>query len=94
MSVHLSSIIGLNNNEHQVRNARKYTKKAELGDKISYVTGDFTKMDFPDNYFDAVCESSISFRARASIADACCRLYRIYMSRTDIRGGKNGNLCV
>ncbi|KAF7351331.1 Delta-sterol C-methyltransferase [Mycena sanguinolenta] len=49
-------IIGLNNNEFQVQRARKYTKKAGLEDQVTFVRGDFMKLEeqFGPNYFDAV----------------------------------------
>jgi len=50
------NIVGLNNNEFQVRRARQYTKEADLENQISFVTGDFMKLAdyFGENSFDAV----------------------------------------
>ncbi|KAJ7238970.1 S-adenosyl-L-methionine-dependent methyltransferase [Mycena rebaudengoi] len=49
-------IVGLNNNEFQVQRARKYTKHAGLQGQITFVCGDFMKLEeqFGKNYFDAV----------------------------------------
>jgi sterol 24-C-methyltransferase len=48
-------IVGLNNNEFQVQRARKYTKKAGLEGQVTFVRGDFMKLEeqFGPNYFDA-----------------------------------------
>ena len=48
-------IIGLNNNEFQVRRARKYTQKAGLENQVTFVKGDFMKLaeQFGENSFDA-----------------------------------------
>ncbi|KAJ7301844.1 delta-sterol C-methyltransferase [Mycena albidolilacea] len=49
-------IVGLNNNEFQVQRARRYTKRAGLEGKVTFVRGDFMKLEeqFGKNYFDAV----------------------------------------
>ncbi|ODV61991.1 sterol 24-C-methyltransferase [Ascoidea rubescens DSM 1968] len=47
-------IIGLNNNDYQIQRANNYAAKNNLTDKLTYVKGDFMKMDFPENSFDAV----------------------------------------
>ncbi|CAK5262021.1 unnamed protein product [Mycena citricolor] len=48
-------IVGLNNNEFQVQRARKYTKKAALNEQVTFVRGDFMKLEeqFGPNSFDA-----------------------------------------
>jgi sterol 24-C-methyltransferase len=48
-------IVGLNNNEFQVQRARKYTKQAGLQGQVTFVRGDFMKLEeqFGANYFDA-----------------------------------------
>ncbi|AET39143.1 sterol 24-C-methyltransferase Ecym_4063 [Eremothecium cymbalariae DBVPG len=47
-------VVGLNNNDYQIMRGNYYNKKYNLGDQISYVKGDFMKMDFADNTFDKV----------------------------------------
>ncbi|KAJ7471976.1 delta-sterol C-methyltransferase, partial [Mycena latifolia] len=49
-------IVGLNNNEFQLQRARRYTKQAGLDAKVTFVRGDFMKLEeqFGKNYFDAV----------------------------------------
>jgi len=49
------TIVGLNNNDFQVGRARRYTKKAGLDDRVTYVKGDFMKLSeqFGENSFDA-----------------------------------------
>ncbi|ODV78489.1 putative sterol 24-c-methyltransferase [Suhomyces tanzawaensis NRRL Y-17324] len=47
-------IVGLNNNDYQIERARHYAKQYKLDNKLSYVKGDFMKMDFEPESFDAV----------------------------------------
>ncbi|KAJ7079360.1 delta-sterol C-methyltransferase [Mycena crocata] len=49
-------IVGLNNNEFQIQRARRYTKAAGLEKQVTFVRGDFMKLEeqFGKNYFDAV----------------------------------------
>ncbi|KAJ7915658.1 delta-sterol C-methyltransferase [Mycena leptocephala] len=49
-------VVGLNNNEFQIQRARRYAKRAGLSDKVTFVVGDFMKLEeqFGKNYFDAV----------------------------------------
>jgi sterol 24-C-methyltransferase len=49
-------IVGLNNNQFQVNRATKYTAKAGLSDRVTFVKGDFMKLveQFGENSFDAV----------------------------------------
>jgi len=51
-----ANIVGINFNEFQVGRARKYTAKAGLQDRVSFVQGDFMKLveKFGENSFDAV----------------------------------------
>jgi len=50
------NIVGVNNNDFQIDRARKYTKKVDLQDQVSFVKGDFMKLaeQFGENSFDAV----------------------------------------
>lgn len=56
-----ATVIGLNNNEFQVGRANKYTKKAGLQNQVSFVKGDFMKLEeqFGKNAFDAVYGESV-----------------------------------
>ncbi|KAJ1657945.1 Delta(24)-sterol C-methyltransferase [Dispira simplex] len=47
-------VTGLNNNDYQIERARHYAKKYKQEDRSTFVKGDFMKMPFPDNSFDAV----------------------------------------
>lgn len=51
-----ANIVGVNNNQFQVERARKYTAKAGLSEKVTFVKGDFMKLaeQFGENSFDAV----------------------------------------
>ena len=50
------TIVGLNNNDFQIQRARRYTAKAGLSEKVTFVKGDFMKLaeQFGENSFDAV----------------------------------------
>lgn len=48
------NIIGLNNNDYQIMKANHYAKKFNLDDRLSFVKGDFMKMEFEENSFDKV----------------------------------------
>jgi len=47
-------VVGLNINEYQIQRATQYTKEAGLEHLCTYVQGDFMKMPFEDESFDAV----------------------------------------
>ncbi|KAJ7027476.1 S-adenosyl-L-methionine-dependent methyltransferase [Mycena alexandri] len=49
-------VVGLNNNEFQLQRARRYTQKVGLEKQVTFVRGDFMKLEeqFGKNYFDAV----------------------------------------
>ncbi|KAG0148584.1 hypothetical protein CROQUDRAFT_654666 [Cronartium quercuum f. sp. fusiforme G11] len=50
------NIVGVNNNEYQVRRANKYNEAAGLADQVQVVKGDFMKLaeQFGESSFDAV----------------------------------------
>ncbi|EXV01402.1 ergosterol methyltransferase domain protein [Metarhizium robertsii] len=47
-------VTGLNINEYQVQRAKSYAEKEGLAERLDFVQGDFMKMPFPDDSFDAV----------------------------------------
>ncbi|KFA47962.1 hypothetical protein S40293_09061 [Stachybotrys chartarum IBT 40293] len=47
-------VTGLNINEYQVERAGVYAEREGLSHRLKFVQGDFMKMPFPDNSFDAV----------------------------------------
>jgi sterol 24-C-methyltransferase len=49
-----AKITGLNINPMQISKAKDMTKKQELSHLVDYVVGDFCKMEFKDESFDAV----------------------------------------
>ncbi len=57
-----AAVVGVNISDYQVERARKYTEEAGLEHLAEYVVGDFMKMDFPNDSFDAVY----------SIETTCC----------------------
>lgn len=48
------NIIGLNNNDYQIKKANHYAKKEKLDKQLSFVKGDFMNMEFEPNTFDKV----------------------------------------
>ncbi|KAL8098364.1 hypothetical protein AgCh_031212 [Apium graveolens] len=49
-----TSVTGLNNNEYQITRGKKLNRMAEVDQTCDFVKGDFMKMPFPNNNFDAV----------------------------------------
>lgn len=49
-----TSVTGLNNNEYQITRGKELNRAAGLEKTCDFVKGDFMKMPFPDNSFDAV----------------------------------------
>ncbi|KAJ8573586.1 hypothetical protein K7X08_010097 [Anisodus acutangulus] len=49
-----TSVTGLNNNEYQISRGQVLNRKVGLDQTCNFVKGDFMKMPFPDNSFDAV----------------------------------------
>lgn len=48
------NIIGLNNNDYQIQKANHYAQRDHLDKQLSFVKGDFMKMEFEENTFDKV----------------------------------------
>lgn len=48
------NIIGLNNNDYQISKANHYAKVDKLDSQLSFVKGDFMKMEFDEATFDKV----------------------------------------
>lgn len=46
------NVVGLNFNEYQIQRAARYTVEEGLESQVSFVKGDFMKMDFKPNSFD------------------------------------------
>ena len=74
-------IVGLNNNDFQVRRARKYARNAGLENQVTFVKGDFMKLaeQFGENSFDAGWSLPFFSRTRwfnASFYSLCHRGYR------------------
>ena len=49
-------VTGLNNNPYQIERSKRHTKEARLEHLIDHVHGDFMKLPFEDNTFDAIYE--------------------------------------
>lgn len=48
------NVLGLNNNAYQITRAKTHTEKQNLVSQVSFMKGDFMKIDQPDNTFDGV----------------------------------------
>lgn len=71
-----TSVTGLNNNEYQITRGKKLNHMAELDQTCNFVKGDFMKMPFPDNSFDAVY--AIEATCHAPDAVGCYKeIYRV-----------------
>lgn len=71
-----TSVTGLNNNEYQISRGKKLNHMAELDQTCNFVKGDFMKMPFPDNSFDAVY--AIEATCHAPDAVGCYKeIYRV-----------------
>ncbi|KAF4625069.1 hypothetical protein G7Y89_g13099 [Cudoniella acicularis] len=69
-------VTGLNNNAYQVDRARKHTLAAGLEDRVDFVKGDFMKIPFPDNSFDAVYAIEATLHA-PSLAGVYTEIHRV-----------------
>ncbi|BAT91289.1 hypothetical protein VIGAN_06260800, partial [Vigna angularis var. angularis] len=71
-----TSITGLNNNAYQIKRARELTCDTGLEKTCNFVEGDFMKMPFPDNSFDATY--AIESTCHAPDAHACYKeIFRV-----------------
>ncbi|XP_039114236.1 cycloartenol-C-24-methyltransferase 1-like [Dioscorea cayenensis subsp. rotundata] len=71
-----TSIIGLNNNEYQISRGIELNRVAGLDNTCDFVKGDFMKMSFPDNTYDAVY--AIEATCHAPDAMGCYKeIYRV-----------------
>jgi sterol 24-C-methyltransferase len=71
-----AKVVGLNNNAYQIERAKKLTVEYGLGDKVSFIKGDFMNIPVEDNTFDAVY--AIEATCHAPDKTACFReLYRV-----------------
>jgi len=48
------NIIGLNNNDYQIKRATALAQDAGLADKVSFKKGDFLHIPYEDNHFDGI----------------------------------------
>ncbi|KAK8936793.1 Cycloartenol-C-24-methyltransferase 1 [Platanthera zijinensis] len=72
----LVSITGLNNNEYQITRGTELNCLAGLVHSCNFIKGDFMKMPFPDNSFDAIY--AIEATCHAPDAHGCYKeIYRV-----------------
>jgi len=48
-----AKVTGVNNNDYQIKIAKKHTVREKLSDLVEFVKADFMKLPFPDGAFDA-----------------------------------------
>eukprot|EP00274_Cyanoptyche_gloeocystis_P001395 CAMPEP_0196656506 /NCGR_PEP_ID=MMETSP1086-20130531/17426_1 /TAXON_ID=77921 /ORGANISM="Cyanoptyche gloeocystis , Strain SAG4.97" /LENGTH=340 /DNA_ID=CAMNT_0041989277 /DNA_START=114 /DNA_END=1136 /DNA_ORIENTATION=+ len=62
-------IVGLNLNDYQIKRGQKLGEHYQLSNLVTYQKGDFMKMPFPDNSFDAVyeCEATCHAPDKAAV---------------------------
>ncbi|KAI9154944.1 sterol 24-C-methyltransferase [Paramyrothecium foliicola] len=71
-------VTGLNLNEYQVQRATHYAKREGLSDLLDFVQGDFMKIPFPDNSFDAVyaIEATVHAPSLKGVYSEICRVLK------------------
>jgi sterol 24-C-methyltransferase len=69
-------VVGLNNNDYQIRRANRYTTMHGLQDNVSFVKGDFMQMPFEAETFDAVYSIEATFYA-PDLAAVYSEAYRV-----------------
>lgn len=77
-------ITGINLNEYQVERATRYAAKEKLDNQVQFVQGDFMKLPFEDDTFDAVYAIEATVHA-PSLQDVYTEIFRVLKP-----GGKFG----
>ena len=71
-----ATIVGVNNNEHQLERARKLTGEAGLSHLAEFVRSDFMHMDAPDASFDAAYAIEATVHAPSKV-DCYREVFRV-----------------
>ncbi|KAL9539225.1 hypothetical protein MBANPS3_010392 [Mucor bainieri] len=79
-----ASIIGLNNNAYQLEKAKQYAIQEDLGDKLSFIKGDFMHIPYDQGTFDRVYAIEATCHA-PSFEGVYAEIYRVLKP-----GGKFG----
>lgn len=48
------SIVGVDLAAHELRSAKKRSKKLDLGGQVEYIQGDYSVLNFPNSHFDSI----------------------------------------
>ncbi len=69
-----ATIVGLNNNDYQLQRLALHNKRNKLDHLCSGVKGDFLRMSFPSNSFDAAYafEATCHAANRVEVLVLCC----------------------
>jgi len=70
------NVVGINNNAYQIERARIHTQTSGLGDQVTFVQGDFMKMPFANNSFDAIYAIEATLHA-PSLEAVYAEIYRV-----------------
>ncbi len=70
------NVVGLNNNAYQIERATAHAARENLCDKVSFVKGDFTRINFPESTFDAVYAIEATCHSPA-LLDVYSQAYRV-----------------
>ncbi|GAB7328353.1 hypothetical protein MBLNU13_g00343t1 [Cladosporium sp. NU13] len=70
------NVVGLNNNAYQVERATAHAAREGLSDKVSFVKGDFMKINFPENSFSAAYAIEATVHA-PSLEGVYAQIFRV-----------------
>lgn len=72
------NVTGVNNNDYQIRRAKRHDAAAGMSDKISYTKTDFCDMQFADNTFDGAyaIEATCHAKDKVKCYSEICRVIK------------------
>lgn len=70
------NLIGINNNDYQIKRANMYTKKEGLDKQCHFVKGDFMNLEFPENTFDKVYAIEATVHA-PNLKECYSQIYKV-----------------
>ena len=84
-----ATIVGLNNNDYQLQRLALHNKRNKLDHLCSGVKGDFLRMSFPSNSFDAAyafeatCHAAIMSLCHGSVPSTPCQCHVTHVPAMD-----------
>lgn len=69
-------LIGINNNDYQIKRANLYTDREGLSQSVHFVKGDFMNLDFPESTFDKVYAIEATCHA-PNLKDCYSQIYKV-----------------